>query len=263
MKKLALTLAAIIAALILFSQSPQAFKYQAVARDSLGEVLANQPVSFQISILQGSITGTAVYVETHDTTTNEQGLVNLEIGNGTFVSGDFATIGWGGDNYFLQIEMDEAGGTAFQLIGTSQLFSVPYALYAERGGVSEINDLFDSLGVKYIKCRSGKTIQFRIEGNDFYSYFKKFGKSGDKYIPKFVKNSSTEYLKLFLDWYVKGDGHITKRKSIHLVSKSEKMIDDLQEICIKLGLGCTKQDRKTHYRMETHRNKTKIAINNP
>jgi GTP cyclohydrolase I len=125
--------------------------------------------------------------------------------------------------------------------------------------LSEIESLFDELRVKYIKCKSGATIQFRIEDRDFYRYFKKFGKSGDKYIPKFIKNASPEYLNLFLDWYVKGDGHITKRKAFHFVSKSEKLMDDVQEICVKLGIGCTRQNNKAYFRMETHRTKTKPA----
>ena len=123
----------------------------------------------------------------------------------------------------------------------------------------KIKDLFNELGIKYIIARSGSTNQFRIEGKDFYQYFKCFGKSGDKFIPKFVKDASPKYLKLFLDWYVKGDGYITKRRAFHFVSKSEKLIDDLQEICIKLGKGCTKQNNKSYFRMETHRTKTKPA----
>jgi GTP cyclohydrolase I len=121
---------------------------------------------------------------------------------------------------------------------------------------SEIKDLFDGLRVKYIQCKSGKTIQFRIEGEDFYEYFKKFGKSEDKYIPGFIKNSPPKLLRLFLDWYIKGDGHIKKNNAVHFVSKSEKLINDLQEVCVKLGIGCTKQNNKKYFRMETHRTKS-------
>ncbi len=120
----------------------------------------------------------------------------------------------------------------------------------------EIEQLLNNSGIKYIKCKSGTTIQFRIEDSYFYKYFNKFGKSGDKYIPRIIKDSSSKNLKIFLDWYVKGDGHITKNKRLHLVSKSEKLIDDLQEICVKLGIGCTKQHNKNiYFRMETHKNK--------
>nr|MBC8486643.1 collagen-like protein [Bacteroidota bacterium] len=87
MKKFTLSLVMITIAITVLAQAPQAFKYQAVARDNAGNVLANQNVSFQISILQGSAGGPSVYTETHNAVTNEFGLVNLEIGTGTVVTG--------------------------------------------------------------------------------------------------------------------------------------------------------------------------------
>ena len=90
MKKLTSTLAVVILGIITaYSQVPQSFKYQAVVRDISGNVLPNRSVSFKISILQTSPIGAEVYVELHSATTNDFGLVNLEIGNGTFVSGNF------------------------------------------------------------------------------------------------------------------------------------------------------------------------------
>jgi uncharacterized protein (TIGR02145 family) len=115
----------------LSAQAPQAFKYQAVARNSSGEVLVKKPVTFRISILQGSTTGTQVYSELHSKTTNEFGLVEMEIGKGTSPSGSFTSISWGAGTYFVKVEMDPAGGIAYQTMGTSQLLSVPFALYAE------------------------------------------------------------------------------------------------------------------------------------
>ena len=115
----------------LMAQTPQSFKYQAVARDVSGEVIANQAIGMQISILQNSISGTAVYVETFTPTTNEFGLMNLNIGAGTVVSGDLTTINWSADTYFIKIEMDITGGTTYEEYGTSQLLSVPYALHAK------------------------------------------------------------------------------------------------------------------------------------
>jgi hypothetical protein len=114
------------------AQTPQAFKYQAVARDASGNVLVNKSVSFKISILSGSISGIVVYSETHPgKTTNAYGLVDLEIGKGTVVSGTFSSIGWGNNTFFVKVEMDPAGGIAYQSMGTSQLLSVPYALQAK------------------------------------------------------------------------------------------------------------------------------------
>ena len=126
------------------AQTPQSFKYQAVVRDGAGNVLANQMVGFQLSILQTSETGTAVYTETFNKTTNFYGLVNLNIGEGTPVSGNFSTINWGADAYFLKVELDETGGTSYTHIGTSKLNSVPYALHANTADNTFSGD-YDSL----------------------------------------------------------------------------------------------------------------------
>jgi hypothetical protein len=88
----------------------------------------------QLSILQGSVAGTAVYVETQTPTTNINGLVSLEIGSGTVVSGTFNTIDWSAGPYFIKTETDPTGGTTYTITGTSQLMSVPYALYAKTSG---------------------------------------------------------------------------------------------------------------------------------
>jgi hypothetical protein len=115
------------------AQSPQAFKYQAVARDASGNVLANRNLSFRISILSGSTSGTLVYSETHtNKITNDFGLAELEIGNGTVLSGTFSAIPWGTNSYYIKVEMDPAGGSSFIVMGTSQFLSVPYAIYAKK-----------------------------------------------------------------------------------------------------------------------------------
>jgi hypothetical protein len=114
------------------AQVPDSFQYQAIARGSGGAVLMNQSLGVQISLLQGSAAGTAVYVETHTPTTNGYGLFTLAVGSGTVVGIDqFSDIDWSSGPYFIQIEMDEAGGLNYSLSGVSQLLSVPYALYAE------------------------------------------------------------------------------------------------------------------------------------
>jgi GTP cyclohydrolase I len=136
----------------------------------------------------------------------------------------------------------------------SQSPSSPHFFYIE----NLFKELLKQYAVKYIKCKGNETtIQFRIEDDSFYNYFKKFGKSKDKYIPYIIKQSSPKYLRLFLDWYIKGDGHVKRNGAFHLVSKSERLIDDLQEICVKLGIGATKQNNKSKYfRMETHKTKS-------
>jgi len=117
-----------------YSQSPQSFKYQAVVRDTAGNILDDQNVGLKIDVLQGSSSGTSVYSEEHSATTNQFGLINLEVGGGSILSGDFSTIDWGSDEYFLRFGLDPNGGTSYNSMGTSQLFSVPYALYSETSG---------------------------------------------------------------------------------------------------------------------------------
>jgi len=136
MKKITTTLLAVLVAASVFAQAPEKMSYQAVVRDGANALVATQAVGMQISILQGSPTGTAVYVETQTPSTNANGLVSLEIGTGTLVSGDFTTIDWANGTYFIKTETDPTGGTAYTITGTSQLMSVPYALYAKTSGSS-------------------------------------------------------------------------------------------------------------------------------
>lgn len=121
------------------AQSPQQFNYQAVVRDASGTELPNQSVSFRVSLVQGSSGGTAVYSETHTVLTNSFGLANLAIGTGTVSNGNFSLISWGNGPYFIRIELDINGGNSYQLMGTSQLLSVPYALYSENTGNSGVD----------------------------------------------------------------------------------------------------------------------------
>ncbi len=125
-----ITFIVLLTTVSVFSQSPQAFKYQAIARGSDGDVISSQNVSFRISILKDDINGVIVFTETHGVSTNDFGLVSLEIGNGTQVSGDFTTIDWKSNIHFLKVEMDENGSNNFQVMGVSQILSVPYALHA-------------------------------------------------------------------------------------------------------------------------------------
>lgn len=117
--------------LITTAQTPKAFNYQSVVRNNAGNVIPNQNVSFQISIIQGSIAGSVIYIETHAAITDAMGIISLQIGNGTPSLGSFSTINWANSLYYLKIELDPQGGNNYQLSGTTQLLSVPYALYAE------------------------------------------------------------------------------------------------------------------------------------
>lgn len=136
MRNLYTFLAAVIITATTLAQTPEKMSYQAVVRDSGDNLVTSQTVGMQISILQTSATGTAVYVETQTPTTNVNGLVSLEIGTGSVVSGDFTTIDWSADTYFIKTETDPMGGSSYSITGNSQLLSVPYALYAKTSGSS-------------------------------------------------------------------------------------------------------------------------------
>ncbi|MFC2151967.1 hypothetical protein ACFLSE_05510 [Bacteroidota bacterium] len=114
----------------IFAQVPDAFKYQAVIQNSSGEILPNQNISLRISILDGSATGTNVFTETHLETTSDLGLIAINIGKGTLVSGDFSTINWSTGDKYLKVAVDENGGSSYTDLGAVELLSIPYALYA-------------------------------------------------------------------------------------------------------------------------------------
>ena len=116
------------------SQAPPFFKYQAVVRDKTGQVLASQDISLQVSILQSTTDGPEVYREVHSISTSELGLITIEVGRGKSLIGSMAAIDWAAGSHFLRIEMDPSGGTSYELMGISELLSVPYALYAGKAG---------------------------------------------------------------------------------------------------------------------------------
>jgi hypothetical protein len=112
------------------AQAPQKMSYQAIIRDATGVIVRNKPIGIRIQILQGSEFGGSLFVETHNSTTNENGLVSLKIGGGTWVYGSLAGISWADGPYFLKTETDPNGGTDYSITGSSELLSVPYALFA-------------------------------------------------------------------------------------------------------------------------------------
>ena len=147
MKKFLTFSTAVLLMASVFAQAPEKMSYQAVIRNSSEALVTNTTVGMQISILQGSASGTAVYVETQSPTTNANGLVNIELGGGTVVSGNFSTINWANGPYFIKTETDPTGGTSYTITSTSQLLSVPYALHAKTaesvtGGITETDPIF-------------------------------------------------------------------------------------------------------------------------
>jgi len=131
MKRLNTLLTAILLTNMVWAQAPEKMSYQAVIRGTDNILYTNQDVGMQIGILQGSASGDLLYLENHTPTTNKNGLISIEIGAGSSVSGSFADIDWSKGPYFILTMTDPTGGTNYSITGTSQLLSVPYALHAQ------------------------------------------------------------------------------------------------------------------------------------
>ena len=139
MKRLSTILAILLLTAMSFAQVPQQFSFQALIRDAENEIVSNRVITVQISIVTAN--GNAVYSETHQTATNENGVVSLAIGTGT-TTDNFSQIDWSKGEYYLKTVADL--GADEQLVsGTSPLLSVPYALYAEKAGNASEADLTD------------------------------------------------------------------------------------------------------------------------
>ena len=174
MKKLFTIVAALLIHTVLVAVTPPVsdkISYQAVVRNSSNALVTNQQVGMKISILQGSATGIPMYGETHTATTNANGLISIAIGTGTPVINAFTDVDWSAGPYFIKTETDPAGGTNYTITATSELVSVPYALYSKQanqlqlpynGLVENSNTGFSvsNLGGSAIFGKSDKTTGF-------------------------------------------------------------------------------------------------------
>ena len=178
MKKLVLTLTLAIAALLSFAQIPQTFSYQGVVRDADNKLVADKQVTVSVQILQGADDGTAVYAETHQVTTNANGLMTFELGSKD--AEKFAKIDWSNAPYFVKTVAEFDGK---QISGVTPLLAVPYALYAAKAGnadvdlseyykKSDVDNLLSELNAKVAKL--DKQLNPPIRG--------KFSVSADKQI---------------------------------------------------------------------------------
>ncbi|MBR4637530.1 MAG: fibrobacter succinogenes major paralogous domain-containing protein [Bacteroidales bacterium] len=143
MKRLITMVIMVLAVAVAMAQAPEKFTYQAVVRNTNNALVTNTLVGVRVSILQGSATGSGVYVETQMPSTNANGLITLNIGDGNAVFGTFGSIDWSAGPYFLKTEIDPAGGNNYSVTSTQQLLSVPYALYAKEAGNSFSGDYND------------------------------------------------------------------------------------------------------------------------
>lgn len=139
MKKLTLLFILIQCSLLMNAQVPQFINYQGVARDNAGNPRASSVISLRLSVLDGSVTGTTVYMETFNgIQTNQFGLFTVLIGNGTPVTGTFPGINWSVNTKWLRTEIDINGGTSYVVAGTAvQFVSAPYALYAKSAATGD------------------------------------------------------------------------------------------------------------------------------
>ena len=132
----------------IYSQAPDKFNYQMVVRDGTNNVIANQMVAIQISILKTSASGVAVYIETHTPTTNTNGTVSFVIGDGGVITGIINSIDWLSDNYYIKTELDIDNDGNYDISGVSQFLTVPYALHANNlaGRTYNVNTYYPELG---------------------------------------------------------------------------------------------------------------------
>ncbi len=136
-KQILTTIAAIFLTAIVFAQAPSKMSYQSVIRNAANGLVSNQQVGIRVQIVQGSEFGSAKYVETHAVTTNVNGLVTLEIGTGTIVTGNFLNIDWADGPYFIKTETDPAGGSSYNLTTLSEIMSVPFAILATKAKTAD------------------------------------------------------------------------------------------------------------------------------
>jgi hypothetical protein len=134
MKKIITICAAILISASVFAQAPDGINYQAVIRNLSGTLVANTTIAIRIQIKQTSASGTIVFQERHSVTTSAQGVVNLVIGQGTLLGGNFSSINWATGPYFVSLGVSFTNGTNYLDYGSQQLMSVPYALYAKNAG---------------------------------------------------------------------------------------------------------------------------------
>lgn len=165
MKKFLLLIIAVTGILPLTAQAPAGFQYQAVVRNDQGEPMTNTTVTTQFSILMGSSSGTPVYVESHSTTTNSFGLINLSIGTGAVIAGDLSTIDWSTGSYFVKTELDL--GSGLQNFGSKRLLSVPFALYGEDADADPTNEVQSlTLTGSLLEISDGNSVDLGVLGAD-------------------------------------------------------------------------------------------------
>ncbi|MCB0524724.1 MAG: hypothetical protein H6576_18245 [Lewinellaceae bacterium] len=177
------------------TQVPQAFKYQAIVRNNVGQILENQNVNLKIDLIQEN----TVYSETHITTTNAFGLVNLEIGRGSVLFGQFDSIKWGNTPTNIQVSLDLTGGSNYQLMGTAELLSVPYALLSGRSSDTELptnaklGDILYFNGLAWQQLPAGAPTTVLTMGEDGKPFWKPLPSALDSLLKVTMDNGDVIY----------------------------------------------------------------------
>ena len=146
----------------MIAQTPESFNYQAIVRNAAGESVVSQNVNFRFNILMGDISGVSVYSETHSVLTDKNGMVTLAIGEGSDKTGDFTSISWQSDKFFLKVEMDITGGTNFIDVGTTQLLIVPSKSPAKRSKKPSL--IIEEEGLVITRKYVGSFLEYRHTG---------------------------------------------------------------------------------------------------
>ena len=232
MKKVYSLLLSVLFIVSAFAQAPEKMSFQAVVRDQNGALKANSLIGVQIIITKdGGFFPQIVYTETHTTTSNANGLITLEVGNGTVVNGDFSSIDWGNGSYSLKTNYDLSGGTNYGLLGTSNLLSVPYALYAKNAGnTSATSSCPDGTSIGELKYWNGTewiNIAPALEGQVLTM--------GNNNIPVWQDNSYTPNLASVATSSAKGDigkvtveGIVTSGSGSHVYERGICYITNMQ-----------------------------------
>ncbi len=155
------------------AQAPEKMTYQAVVRNSSNQLITDAVVGIHISIIQTHETGPTVYEETHQPTTNSNGLLSIVIGEGTVLSGSLSIINWSNGPWFINIQVDPEGGTDYTISSTNQLLSVPYALHAktadhltETTGWSMSGNSGTNPNTDFIGTTDSQPIVFRVNNEE-------------------------------------------------------------------------------------------------
>lgn len=201
MKKVIILFTILLITVNIFAQSPQKLQYQAIVRNANNTLVANQNITVRIAIFQGSENGDILYLETHHTTTNANGLMTIKIGTGSEAFGLFSHIDWANGPHFIYSEIDPEGGTNYTISSIQQLLSVPYALYAnEAGNIPENVSSFNN-DANYISNTNCPTISI-CDLNDIITNLQNEVSSLRNTVQ--AQNSEINHLNYILDTLING-----------------------------------------------------------